>query len=269
MEEPVKEGIVQEPVQTPQVEQSTQEPVKDRTTEQFEKLKESNQELKQERDKYKNLLDSLRPEVVPEPAKQYEEPINQAPKSFGTLEQADIEKTFESMKDEDGYLDGNKLVEALKAMDARARQADQRAQRAEEHVQRVIVAKEEEKKTATMRAVHEKFPQLDPTSEAFDPTFYDVVRNELIGQLMEGKEDPMAAAEKWSSKLYKKEQPVTKEEIEKKETIEEQKKQINAVRPRSASNVGYYKDEEEESLKEKIRSGKKGALAELLRRRNL
>lgn len=241
---------------------------KDRTTEQFDKLKESNKELKDERDKYKNLLDSLRPEKVPEQIK-YPQPINKAPqaKEFGSLKQDDIDTVFESMKDPEGYLDGNKLLTVLKQMDTRARAAEQKAEKAVEHSKRVMEAAEERSRSDVMTRVHEKYPMLDPESKSteFDKDFYEAVRNDLIGQMMEGKEDPMAAADKWYNKLYS--TKVTKEEKEQKEQKEEAKKQINAAKPGATTIKGYYEADEEEELRKKVQEGKKGALAEMLRRR--
>lgn len=242
-------------IETPVVEEE-----KSRTAEQFEKLKDSNKTLKDERDTYKNLLDSLLPSdaemaTVTPPVKET---------------QPDIAEDLKAMVDEDGYLDGAKLTETLKEINERAKRAEQKVARIEEHNERVRVAKEQNQKTALMRSVHEKYPSLDPESGVFDKDFYEAVRNDLIGQMMEGKEDPMLAADKWSDKLYgntERQIEVTKEEKEAKDTKEDQKAQINAIRPRSSSMVGYYKEEENDILMDKVRQGKKGALAEILRRR--
>lgn len=240
-----------------------QEP-KSRTQEQFEKLKDSNDQLKKERDGLKNVLESLRPDnVPPQQQQQYQTPINQAPSAnqFNNLSQNDVNNVFQSMVDAEGYLDGNKLMQTLQQMNQRATNAEQRAARVEEHLQRREAAETESQKTKLMKEVHAKYPELDPEGDAFDEDFYEMVRNDLIGQLMQGKEDPMAAADKWASKRN-----MTREEKQIKDTKQEQKSQINAVRPRSSMMKGYYEKEEQQALVNQVRQGKKGALAEALRR---
>lgn len=235
--------------------EETKEEMSDRTKEQFDKLKESNQELKKERDQYKNVLDSLKPAEEVKPTEQ----------EYQNLEQGQIDDVLKGMVTDDGYIDANKLADTLKQLDIAARDAKQRADRVAEHAERERIAREEQIKSETMRKVHEKYPQLDPENEQYSPEFFNLVRNEIIGQMMEGKEDVMGAAEKMSKFLER--DSVTKEEKAKKEEVENQKAQINATRPRSTVLKGYYESEEEESLKRKVREGKKGAIAEMLRRR--
>ena len=252
------------------VEETTKEEEKDRTTEQFEKLTESNKELKEERDKYKNVLDSLQPEQQ-QPTQGYEKPVSRAPlaKNFDNLKQNDIDEVFKSMVDDNGYLDGNKLFGVLKKLDARTTRAEETAERVRIQAEKEKIARKQQQKSDKMQIVHDKYPRLNPENiEIFDPQFYELVRNDLIGQMMDGKEDPMVAADKWANVLNSKEgekevAKATKEETEEKKT---QKEQINAVRPRSSSMTGYYKGEEDAALREQVRKGKKGALAEVLRR---
>jgi len=260
--------IVESKPQEELVEEAPKEEVKDRTSEQFEKLTQSNKELKQKNDQLQNVLESLTPNEVPPSVEQrYEAPINKAPSAnqYANLEQQDIDAAFKSMMDKDGYLDGNKLLAMLKNMDQRATGAEQRAKRAEEHAIRVQSAQEGARKTEIMRKVHAKFPALDPESEEFNQDFYDVVRNELIDQMMKGKENPMEAAEKWHQKLYVNNDMKKSEKAQKQET-DNQKAQINATRPKSSAMVGYYKEAKDKELQDKIRRGVRGALAEKLRR---
>lgn len=267
------------PEQVSQVEGQTPDEKKDRTTEQFEKLKQSNQELKAERDaaleenkQYQSVMDSLIPDpsTIPNSAQRYQSPINQAPpaQSFSNLNQQQVNQAFQSMVDENGYLDGQKLMQTLQQMDQRARQAELRAQQVEQQVRQREQQEQENRKTQATQALHEKYPMLDPENkEQFNPDFWEAVRNDLIGQMMQGKEDPMVAAEKWYHKFYEDGDDVTKKE--KAQQLENQKKQINATRPRSPLNVGYYAQEEEGALISQVRQGRKGAVAELLKRRGL
>ena len=266
----------EEEVQEETNEESTQEDPKDRTTQQFEKLTSHNKQLKAERDGYKNLLDSLAPEEDEAPPQQpqafdpqqYQNPVSKAPSAnqYQNLNQQQINETFKSMIDEKGYMDGNKLLNVLQQMDDRARKAEEDARQARAHTKRMEQAQEKMKKSSTMEKVHEKYPQLDPDNEeVFNRDFYDVVRNDLIGQMMEGKEDPLEAADKWADKFLQTD--MNKQQKEEMEQKQNKKKAINATRPRSSSMQGYYKDEEEDSLRAQVRKNKKGALAELLRRR--
>lgn len=258
-----------------QEEKQDSENDKDRTSEQFEKLTKSNKELKKERDKYKNVLESLTPEKPRStPQQRYQAPTNRAPSAsqFQNLSQQDIDSQFKAMVDEDGYLDGNRLKDILVGLDQRAKKAELKAERVAIQAQKEREARQQAQKSEKMRLVHQQYPQLDPESDQFDEDYYDAVRNELIGQMMEGREDPMEAAKKWHGRFYKdsqeKEQQEmpTKKEKQEAEEKQEQKRQINATRPRSSSMAGYYADEEEEALRQKVRKGKKGALAEALRR---
>jgi len=239
-----------------------QETSTDRTSEQFEKLKAANRELKKERDGYKDILTSLKPSN--------KEPVaalqKQVPPAVGA--EGDIKDKVRSMVDKEGFLDGNKLVDVLDTLDKKTREAETLAKKVAIQAKKVAEAQEQQQKTEKMQKVHAKYPQLDPNSESFDEVFYEAVRNDLIGQMMSGKEDPMAAADKWNAILTeqgRKEVTVAdkKEEIAEKQS---QKEQINAVKPRSSSMSGYYSDTTEEDLRAKVRAGKKGALAEVLSR---
>ena len=239
--------------------------IADHNAKQAEKLVETNKELKQDKDKseekYQNLLDSLKPEeeVPQQVQQQYQQPINQAPpaKSFENLDQQDVNNVFKGMVDDQGYLDGPKLLNVLSTMNKRAENAEARASKVEK-------SQEDFEQTTKSRELHAKYPQLDPENKDFNKDFWELVRNEVIGQMMTGKEDPIKAADKWYNKLYKSE--MNKDDTKKKEESEDTKRQINAVRPRSPMATGYYEKEEAENLRKKVIAGKRGALAETLKR---
>lgn len=268
MSEEVIEKVEEQPQEeTPEVEEK-----KDRTTEQFEKLTKSNQELKEERDKYKNLFEGLRPKEVPQQVQQqYTQPINQAPNAnqFANLSQGDINQVFQSMVDSEGYLDGNKLMQTLQDM-------NERAQRAESEARSARQAIEEERKERRVREeneatlkVYEKYPQLDPQNEqGFDSKFWEYVYNELAMKAKAGtmpsNTDYMKAADKVYEDFYQGKDMKSQEQAQK---TQEQKTQINAVRPQSTVTKGYYEKTDQDALIENVRAGKRGALAEMLRRR--
>lgn len=240
-----EEPVVEEPDDTPEVsEEEALENSKnpERTAKYIEKLKT-------ERDSYKNVLESLKPE---------DKPIVQE-QTYTNLNQGQIDDVVQSMIDKDGYLDGVKLSATLTELNARLQRAEQTAKKAE------LTQRDFEEKQV-MREVHTAYPTLDPNGDAFDADFFDAVRNEMIGQMMEGHQDPMGAAKKWHEKLYN--SNMTKEEKREQVQKEDAKRAINAVGTRATTMTGYWENEKEEDLRASVRAGKEGALAELLRRRN-
>lgn len=253
----------------------------ERTKEQIDKLTTHNKELKEERDQYKNLFEGLRPAEVPQEAQQYQEPINQAPQNqFQNINQGDVNQTFQSMIDENGYLDGNKLMTTLKSMDERAIRAELAAKQVQDaNIKKDTEAREREEKQATLD-VYSKYPHLDPNNVdgvevdgeivKFDSKMWQYVKNELESKarrgVMPSNSDYMEAADQVYQDLYGG-RDMTKKEEQKK--VESQKNIINATRPRSTMNVNYYKNDEESALIDQVRAGKRGAVGELLRRKGL
>lgn len=152
--------------------------VSERTKEEFDKLKEHNAQLKAENEAYKSktsVLDDLRP-------------------SAPNLSPTQVDDIKKSLVDENGFVDVARLEAVIKDADDRARRAEEKALALESKVQN-----SEEK--VQVREVHKDFPNLDPHSESFDPKFYELVRLELIGQMMNGEQD-MAKAAKKVSQIY-------------------------------------------------------------------
>lgn len=248
-----------------QIQDQTPQDDKTRTQEQFEKLTESNKALQEERDKerqekealqreHKNLLETIKP-IIPTP---------QPPSAsqYSNLSQEQVNDVFKNMVDTDGYLDGNKLIQVLAEMNSRAVKAEQKAEVAQQSIQKMEKTQRDFEESAKMKKVHEKYPELDPHNEAFDELFFDRVSNEMLGQIArKGVDDPMAAADViagFMGKTVKEKQ----EQLEK----ENQKIAINAVRPRSSMSKGYYEQDDQDELIRQVRLGKKGAVGEALKR---
>src|SRR5690606_35977906 len=142
-----------------------------------------------------------------------------------------------SLVDQDGYLDGAKLQNTLNDLNIRLREAEDRAKRAEDDARKTELTQRDFEEKQIMREVHTKYPTLDPHSDAFDQKFFDAVRNELIGQMMEGQQDPMGAAKKWHEILYS--ENMTKKEKEEQVKKEDAKRTINSVGTRSTMTNGY------------------------------
>lgn len=254
MDEDKKDPVVTEEVKD--------EVKKDRTGEQFEKLTDSNKTLKAENEQLKDLVSALTPDPVPDEQTKKEVVVPQA-QQYNNLSQSDIDETYKSMIDEQGYLDGNRLMATLKSMDERVKQAEQVSESVRRQAEAERVAREENNKSKEVESLHAKYPELDPkNSDIFDREFYDLVRNEMVGQLLDGKQDPLAAADKWADK-----RAMNKADKEKKEQADEAKSQINTGMPRSTQERGHYEKQESDSLRTSIQAGKRGALAEMLRRR--
>ncbi|MCC7571444.1 hypothetical protein KO465_09045 [Candidatus Micrarchaeota archaeon] len=233
----------------------------ERTREQFEKLKESNQKLKEELERAKtqpqpSVLDSLRP---PPQLPQFS--ANQ----FSHLDQQQVDQVSEQLinKGEDGfdYVNTNALKSALKEANDRARRAEESARMAAERFNRF-------EETAQIREAYSKFPQLDPNSDKFDSTFYNNVRDKLIAQAFRGEKDLVKAATEVGS-LYSPKEPIKEqkeEEVKQPQEADTQsqtkKEQIMAT----GNSAGRYTGADFDALKAGTMRGKKGALAERLRR---
>lgn len=217
----------------PATEEGLPEDVSERTRQEFDKLKAHNKELAEKlkalEPKPESVFDSLRP---------------QAPQAFANLTPQQVGDISQKFTDTEGYLDENALSKAL-------REANERAQRAEVEAQKTREAFRQFEEKEQVRVTHHKFPQLDRDSDQFDPRFFELVRNEMIGQMMRGEQDYLKAAEKVA--LVVNGQPSTKKP-DQKANLE----QINAnVKSQKTGGV-------DANLLSRVQRGDKGALAELL-----
>lgn len=270
-ETPENEEKVEE-TETPEaVEEETPEtPVdetKKRTAEQFNKLKESNNKLKEalETEKKKNILESLIPEVPNVPVDPTIPTTNVVPQAnqYPGLTQKQINETFAGLVDDEGYVDRGVLLETLNGLNEKSRQAEERANQAEQRSQQTARQFDDFQRNQIMREVHAQYPTLDPENEKFDEKLWKFVRNEVIDQWMTGRPtDVMAAAQEGVETLYGAQmKKAEKEQIEKAETA---KKNINALGASQTSQRDTYG--EREALVKATQTGKKGALAERLRK---
>jgi len=218
-----------------------------RTKEQFEKLKKTNKQLSEKLKKFekvesKSVLDDLEPKP---------------PAQYNNLTQQKKEEIEKSLVDGQGYVD-------VALLNQRLEKANDEAARAKQEVAQIRNEMNNFEKNIQVRETHKKYPKLDPESESFDKRFYDLVSNELIGQMMKGKKDFMAAADKVNGLLYKgQENPNVKAKMTNAKKKKEQAEQINAT---TRSKHGIYSSADQDQLVAGTMSGKKGALAERLRR---
>jgi hypothetical protein len=254
---------------TKEEEPSPEEQTKQRTTEQFEKLKESNNNLKKEVEvlKKKNVLESLVPQPTsPQPPQYPQSPITNViptPQQYQGLSQKQINETFKGLVDDAGYVDTGLLIETLNDLKEKNRLAEQRASQAEERTQNVVRKMDDFERNQIMRQVHEKYPTLNPDGNEFDENLWKFVRNEVVDQWMNGKPtDVMAAAEAGMRIIHPND--MKKEERLKLEQAETAKKNINALGTSQTSQRESNLDQD--ALIRGTQMGKKGALAERLRR---
>lgn len=255
-DEPKKEEEAQEPQEQP----------KERTTQQFEKLKESNQELKQERDTEKeekeriaaeketlaqenaaltDVLTALNSDTfTPDPT------VNATPSFVPPAPQNNVD-----LFDEAGYVNR----EALESQKKEIQEARLRAERAEKIAQYTVQQMASAQEAAQIATLHQNFPQVDPKSPEFDPVFYKAVKNELMGQMVNGKRDALVAAAE-VTKWY---QPMNKQQSQE---IKNQKQEINAVT--GGTRVASTADSDDYAkMLTDIRNNKKGAIAAALKAR--
>jgi len=258
--EEVKKEVETQP-QPKEVEPKLPEEVKERTKQEFEKLKLSNQQLKETVKKYTDVLTSLSPQEVAPPNQftPYFEPIltKSPPQHYPGLSKEQVQETFDNLVDDQGYVDVNLLKEELQKQRERAALLEQRAREAEALAKQAAKTVDDFQRTNKMKEVHSKYPQIDPNSPQFDERMWEAVRNEIIGQwTTTGKEDVEAAAKKWYDILY----PMAKDKQA------EKKAQINAIPTTPTSTSTSTNFEDHEALVTATRKNKKGALAERLRR---
>jgi len=282
---PEKEELVEEseqPQKESQAEDSEnkEEETKNRTKKQFDKLKKHNKELKEENEKlYKNVMESLKPDEFLKKQEFTPEFHQQTDQAAPNLKREEVEDIYANLitKDELGnpVIDPDLLIKTLKeaneeAKTARkeAKEARRRADQTEREAKRTIRDFEESRE---VRIVHKKYPQIDPKSDDFNEMFWDDVRKEIAtAPILRGENVSfMEAADKiWNERYAPKEEveEVNKKEKEKMEKTEDAKRNINASTPTTSFVKDYYSKTENEALKQATIAGKKGALAERLRR---
>jgi hypothetical protein len=190
-------------VNTPTPEGELPEEVKERTKAEFEKLKEANRLLKQEleasRPKPQSVLESLRPQGGQVDKKEIATLIEDNTDLKGN----EVDDVIKQLVDEDNYLDTDKLKKVLADNSRKMSMAEQRAAKAEEVAQMASEKVTKFEETEQMKRVYQEFPTLNPESENFDERFFQLVRNEMIGQLMENGQQDLTTATKKVMDIYR------------------------------------------------------------------
>lgn len=245
-EEPTDIQTDQEEILDENVEQEPQLPdgASERTAQEFEKLKQANKELKKQ-------LALKEPE---QPRRSVLEDLTPQPQD-SYLSQQQVENIAEGLVDDQGYVDVNLLNRSIQEANERARQAELKAQAAQENYEKFELSQ-------IMEKVHQKYPAIDPYSPEFDQRAFKLVKNEMIGQMMKGMKDPMLAAKTVFEELYT---PISKtkvQEEQRKQTVakRDQANAITTTSPRTTQGVDH------DRLVSGTRAGDRSALYERLKR---
>jgi hypothetical protein len=111
------------------------------------------------------------------------------------LTSSQVENIQKSLVDENGYVDGAALERELQrasVAERQAREANERSSRLEQQIQKMNIDQQ------TLR-LYESFPELDPSNKAFSPEAYDLVKKELLNELVTtGQQDAIGAANRMS-----------------------------------------------------------------------
>lgn len=237
--------------QTQSEEPSLPDGAKERTKEEFEKLKAKNKELAEK-------LAALEPQAEVERPSFFNAPLPTiTPAQYQGVSQQEIDQKVQSLVDENGYLD----VERLKV---ELRQASEAKKIAEEARQESLRTRQEVEKINHTREVAEtykEYPELDPENESFDPKFYDMVSNQIYGQIMKGKkQDFLSAAKHVATSLYDPKALKAQEATAKQQVREESK--VNRVA--ATTSVGQGKGQplpvNHEELVDQSRKGSMDAI---------
>jgi len=212
----------------------------DRTKEQFQKLLQSNKELKEklsqlastknsESNAYGSVYDSIKSDSVKENTTSTEEYV-----------------------DEDGNVNIAKLNKDLKEAKSSALEARALAQKAREDLE--------------VREAHMKHPYLNPQSSEFDPTFFELVKDRTLRQkFYEGKETNLLDIADQVISFYT---PSSKKSAESAKAIEDYKKaqsQIANNAPLSSSSRARQEGPNLDDLRARTRAGDSRAILERLK----
>ena len=242
-------GAMPTPEKTADEEVAQTAQMSERTREQFEKLKKHNEELAsklaqleqaQQQQPQRSVLDELYPTQVES--------------------QSSSQEVSDYQISEDGSVDVEQLNKALKEARELAQKARDEALLARKQV-------EEQQRRREEARVHEKYPQLVPGSKSFDPDFYKRVKNELVGQMMEGKTDYMNAAET-VAKLFQVAPSVTKQVEDKVEEFKKTTENLQHINAGTSSATNRTFTDEQELVR-RTRQGDLSAFAERLKRAGL
>lgn len=212
MEQEVQEEVVasETPTELP-------EDAKERTKIEFEKLKEHNRQLAEENALLKantpqqqSVLESLAPSEMVQTV---------APE----LNQKQVDDIVKGLVDENGFLDQALLENTLRQANQQVSEAKAEANQARVEAKQALSAVNKFGQDREVRIAHKKFPSVDPESSKYDPQFFKLVKNELLGAMYEGRKLAFVDACREVSNVYTPKDSVKATKVE---AVEEYKKDV-------------------------------------------
>jgi hypothetical protein len=265
----------------------------ERTKEFIEKLKKQNEELRKKPD----ILTSLSPTV--EAPQWPTSPItNIIPQNVPGVPQTQVNKMFEGLVDENGYVDSGLLIDKLNEQREANNSLQEELKKTKEETKKTSQRIDDFERNEIMRETHTQFPKLDPTNaddslpeeKRFDNKLWEYVRKNMvsswINETSEGKvvnPNDKVAEKRRMLEITKKGMDLLdagvlndegevdinlltmkKTDKEKLTQAEMAKKNINASGASHTGQRNTYTDHE--ALVQATMHGKPGSLAERLRR---
>jgi hypothetical protein len=215
----------------------------DRTREQFNKLLQSNKELKERLAQVESTKNS-------EPAIAYGSVYETFKGNPVVSPVADVQDT--DYITADGEVDIEKLNADLKALKVSALEARRLAEQAREEIE--------------VREAHMKHPYLDPQSPEFDPNFFELVKDRVIRQrYYEGKSSSLSSVADQVISFYKPSGMSKKEAEKANQEFKKAQQQVASNAPLSSSTGRRQDGPNLDDLRARTQKGDSSALRERLK----
>lgn len=249
----------QQPAETDGDSGDLPEGVSDRTKQEFEKLKNSNKELAGKLSEYEkaresgSVFDYLSNQVPSTP----QQPPQADAKDYSHLNQGQVAQVAQQFVDQYGNVDINRLNAALASANKKAEMAERRVSATEARLLQAEQSRQE-------RETYAKHAWLNPKSPEFDPKGFELVRDRLVRNMWEGKNQHLLDIADDVSQLY---QPKATVSAEKEKAVEEYKKSQSTKAQQVPATKGAgqpRKATDFEELRARTVSGDTSALDERL-----
>jgi hypothetical protein len=250
----IKDKEVPEEVTTTEQPAELDEDVKERTKKNFEELKEHNRQLKEENEALKasqpkqpSALESLVP--------------NEMRAVAPNLSNQQVDDIVKGLVDENGYLDQALLENTLRTSNQQVAQARAEANQARLEAKQALSQVNKFGQDREVRIAHKKFPVVDPESSKYDPNFFKLVKNELLGAMYEGRKLEFVDACREVSKVYS---PTKDDKEVKAKAVEEYKE--NVASKSSLNPTGSSRPDIRSSKDDLVEGTRKGDAASIYER---
>lgn len=245
------EQVVQEEVTTSETPAELPEDAKERTKQEFEKLKAHNKELAEEVERLKKPQQSALESVIP----------NGVAAVAPNLSSQQVDDIVKGLVDENGYLDQALLENTLRTANQQVKQAQAEAAQARLEAKQALSTVNKFGQDREVRIAHKKFPNVDPESPKYDPNFFKLVKNELLGAMYEGRKLEFVDACREVSKVYS---PKKDTQEVKAKAVEEYKE--NVASKSSLNPTGSSRPDNKLSKDDLIEGTRKGDAASIAAR---